>query len=38
MVGGFSAEGLPVVVLMDMETEAVFHAQKPERKHQHLFE
>ena len=30
-VGGFTAQGVPVVVLMDMRRDFVFHAQRPEK-------
>lgn len=36
-IGGFTANAMPVVVLVDMNTGAVFHTQRPERKYQHLF-
>ena len=36
-VGGFTSRGLPVVVIVDMETDEVFHAQKCEAKYEHLF-
>lgn len=35
-MGGFTKQGLPIVVLFDMETDAVFHAQKSERKYHGL--
>ena len=36
-IGGFTTQGLPIVVLQDMETGAVFHAQRRERKYDILF-
>jgi len=36
-VAGFTAKGIPVVVLIDMRRSQVFHAQRPERKYEHLF-
>ncbi len=36
-IGGFTKQGLPIVVMFDMETDAVFHAQKSERKYHGLF-
>lgn len=36
-IGGFTANAIPVVVLVDMETGTVFHAQSPERKYRRLF-
>ena len=36
-IGGFTTQGFPTVLLRDMTTGAVFHAQKLERKYQHLF-
>ena len=37
-IGGFTTKGLPIVVLRDMETGLVFHAQKRETKYDHLFQ
>lgn len=36
-IGGFIAEAVPLVVLRDMNTGAVFHVQSPERKYRRLF-
>ena len=36
-IGGFTANAKPVVVLRDMNTGAVFHAQSPEGKYRQLF-
>lgn len=36
-VGGFTKGGMPIVVLVDMETSEVFHAQRYERKFRRLF-
>ena len=36
-IGGFTAKAVPIVVLMDMESDVVFHAQKLERKYHRLF-
>ena len=36
-IGGFTTQGLPIVILQDMETGVVFHAQKAERKYDFLF-
>ncbi|MDE0168512.1 MAG: hypothetical protein OXS29_03230 [bacterium] len=36
-IGGTTTQGLPIVVLRDMETGKVFHAQKLEAKYQRLF-
>lgn len=36
-VGGFTSRGIPIVILVDMETETVFHAQGFERKYERLF-
>ena len=35
--GGFTSRGIPIVILVDMETETVFHAQGFERKYERLF-
>ena len=34
---GFTQGGVPLVLLQDMRTGAVYHAQRAERKHGHLF-
>ena len=36
-IGGVTTEGFPIVILRDMETGSVFHAQKLEAKYHHLF-
>ena len=36
-IGGFTTGGIPIVVLVDMNTDQVFHAQKWEGKYQRLF-
>ena len=36
-IGGFTTQGLPIVVLRAMDTGVVFHAQKREPKYDHLF-
>ena len=36
-IGGLTTQGLPIVILRDMETGEVFHAQKLEGKYQRLF-
>ena len=37
-VAGFSKRGqVPMVILINMEKRWVFHAQKRERKYEHLF-
>ena len=36
-VGGFSAGGSPMVVLIDLDTNQVFHAQRFESKYSSLF-
>ncbi len=36
-VGGFTAVGVPIIVLVDMETNEVFHAQRYEKKFRRLF-
>lgn len=36
-VAGFTTRGIPLVVLIDMRRSCVFHAQRLERKYEHLF-
>ena len=35
-VAGFDTKANPVVLLVDMNTWVVFHAQRPEKKYGHL--
>ena len=36
-IGGFTSGGIPIVVLVDMETNEVFHSQRWEAKYRRLF-
>ena len=35
-IGGFTSGGIPIVVLVDMETNEVFHSQRWEAKYRRL--